>query len=99
MVSRSFEASMFYEQHATPRFSVPDHVGVVLFLKSGQVVGRLEEISETGARVTMDIERSQFHPTETAIGERVMLVVEDHLHAFECEIRRVEEDDLGLHFV
>lgn len=89
---------MFIERRATPRFPVVENVEAELFCGDSRLSGFIADISEAGVRVIV-------HPASTgvlatlSVGDRIALVAKTDHQAFECEIRRVGADDIGLFFV
>lgn len=89
---------MFIERRASPRQPVVQNVEAALFCGDRQLSGRIADISEEGVRVIL-AESDAPLPTSLAPGMRLSLLVKSGHQAFECEIRRVGSDDLGLFFL
>ncbi len=89
---------MFIERRASPRQPVVQNVEAALFCGDLQLSGRIADISEEGVRVILD-EAGPSLPASLAPGMRLSLLAKNDHQAFECEIRRVGDDDLGLFFI
>jgi hypothetical protein len=89
---------MFIERRATPRLPVIQNVAAELFCGDRRLTGQIADISANGVRVIMD-EASVPALASLAAGERISLIAKNDHQAFECEIRRVGAEDLGLFFL
>jgi hypothetical protein len=89
---------MFIERRATPRLPVIQNVDAELFCGDRRLSGQIADISEDGVRVIVDEAHA---PTLASLvaGDRISLIAKNDHQAFECEIRRVGAEDLGLFFI
>jgi hypothetical protein len=90
---------MFIERRATPRHPIVQNIDAVVFVDQVQINGHIADISEQGVRVVLNDDGMSRSRETLAEGVRVSLVIKSDNQAFECEVRRVGADDLGLFFV
>ncbi len=89
---------MFIERRATPRLPVIQNVEAELFCGDRRLSGQIADISEEGVRVVIDKASAPVLASLVA-GERISLIAKTDHQAFECEIRRVGHEELGLFFL
>jgi hypothetical protein len=89
---------MFFERRASMRHHIFDHVEAVIFYGELQIRARIADISNDGLRV--EIEDYENHPLPhwLTVGSHIELAVKADDRAIECEVKHIDEGELGLRY-
>jgi c-di-GMP-binding flagellar brake protein YcgR len=89
---------MYYERRASMRHKIFDHVEAVIFFGERQIRARIADISDDGLRVVIEDVETHPLPHSLVVGSHIELAVKQDDRAIECEVKRIENGELGLRY-
>jgi c-di-GMP-binding flagellar brake protein YcgR len=89
---------MYVERRASMRHKIFDHVNAVIFFGDRQIRATISDISDDGLLVVVQDTENHPLPRSLIVGSHIELAVKQDDRVIECEVRRIEEGQLGLRY-
>ena len=89
---------MFYERSAAMRHKIFEHVEAVIFFGERQIRATIADASDDGLCVVIEDIENHPLPHSLVVGSHIELAVKEDDRAIECEVKQIENGELGLRY-
>ena len=89
---------MYVERRKSIRHKIFDHVDAVMFYGERQIRATISDISDDGLLVVVEDTEKTPLPRSLVVGSHIELAVKQDDRVIECEVRRIEDGQLGLRY-
>jgi hypothetical protein len=89
---------MFYERRASLRHKIFEHMEAVIFFGERQIPATIADVSDDGLRIVVEDLENHPLPHSLVVGSHIEVAVKEDDRAIECEVKRIENGELGLRY-